>query len=142
MDILINLLIAFHLLGLVVGMGSGIALSLTGPMYGKANDDQRSQLFKLGNLLSRNGHVGLALLWVTGPIVIFLKYGGFGALSPWFWVKIVLAVILSASIGIGSAAYRKFQAGDMGASARVAMTGKINLVCGLLIILTAVFAFG
>lgn len=142
MDILNTILIALHLLGLVFAMGAGIALGVMGPLYGTAKDGERSMLFKIGNTLSRNGHVGLGLLWVTGILVVFLKYGGIDALNWWFWLKIVLVVILSASIGIGSAAYRRFQAGDNGASARLALTGTINKVVGPLIILCAVFAFG
>ena len=136
-----NVLIGLHLLGLVIGMGSGIALGVMGPLYGQAKDGERSLLFRIGNALGRNGHVGLGLLWVTGILIVFLKYGGIGAMTPWFWAKMVAVVALSASIGIGSAAYRRFQAGDNGASARVALTATINKVLGPVIILLAVFAF-
>lgn len=142
MEILINILIFLHILGLVIGMGSGVALSRLGPFYGQISEDQRGVLFKFAFLLGRNGHIGLGLLWVTGILVVWLKYGGVADFSWWFWAKMVLVVILSASIGMGSAAFRKFAAGDMGASARAAMAGKINAVAGVLIILSAVFAFG
>lgn len=141
MDILINLLIALHILGLVIGMGSGMANARLGPMYGTASAEQRSLLFKIGSMLGKNGHIGLGLLWITGILVVWLKYGGVGEFTFWFWVKMVLVVALSASIGIGSSAYRKFAAGDMGASARVAIAGKISAVCGVLVIVSAVFSF-
>jgi len=140
MDILINILIFLHLFGLVIGMGSGIALSRIGPLYGTSSEEQRKLLFRLAMMLGKNGHIGLGLLWITGPLVVWLKFGTLD-LGPWFWAKMVLVVILSASIGMGSAAFRKFAAGDMAASARVALTSRISGLAGLLIILTAVFAF-
>ena len=142
MDILNTLLIALHLVGLVIGMGTGVALGVLLPRLGAARDGERARLLDIGDALVRNGHIGLGLLWVTGILIVFLKYGGVGGLSPWFWIKIALVVILSASIGIAAAAYRKFKAGDMAASARLAMAGKLNMLVGPLAILAAVFAFG
>lgn len=141
MELVVVILIFLHLMGLVIGMGSGIALSVLGPLHGTATEDQRSLMFNIGARFARNGHVGLALLWITGPLILWLRYGGIGGLSSWFWVKIALVIALSASIGMGSAAYRKFSAGDTGASARVALTGKINGIVGILVVLTAVLAF-
>lgn len=142
MDIVVSLLIFLHFMGLVIGMGSGIAMGVLGPMYGQASEEQRGLLFRIGKLLGRNGHIGLALLWITGPLIIFLKYGGLGAMTDFFWIKIVFVVILSASIGIGSAAFRRWANGDMSASGRVALTSKINGACGILAVLFAVLAFG
>ena len=65
----------------------------------------------------------------------------YSALNWWFWVKIALVVVLSASIGIGSAAYRKLQAGDASVAGRLTLTSKINFVAGVLIVVSAVFAF-
>jgi len=141
MDIIVNLLKVLHLLGLVLGMGSGLAMTRIWPIYGASSEEQRSVLFKMGRVLGKNGHVGLALLWVTGILIVWLDYGGIDAFSWWFWAKIVFAIVLSASVGIGSKAYRRFAAGDMGASARVELASKVSGISGVLIILFAVFAF-
>ena len=141
MDIVVNLLIALHLLGLVIGMGSGIALSVLSPFGASAGDAERGLIYRIGNALSRNGHIGLGLLWVTGLAAVFLKYGGVMSMNWWFWLKMALVVVLSASIGIGGAAYRKVQAGDAGAGARLKLASKVNQVAGVLVIVAAVFAF-
>ncbi|MBU1176532.1 MAG: hypothetical protein KKH72_14100 [Alphaproteobacteria bacterium] len=141
MDIVVNILVALHLLGLVIGMGSGMALGVLGARTRTAPPDHKGLLFAIGNVLGRNGQIGLGLLWVTGIAVVLLKYNGVAGLTWWFWVKMALVVVLSASVGIGGAAYRKVQAGDAGAGKRLAMAGKVNLVTGPLIILAAVFAF-
>jgi putative membrane protein len=139
MDILYKLIVVAHILGLVLGMGSGMALSRMGPFYGQAGE-AKGVLFSFGRLLGKNGHIGLGLLWVTGILLIIMKWD-ITSMSPWFWAKMVFVVILSAGIGMGSAAYKKFVAGDVAASGRAALFGKINAVAGVAIILCAVFAF-
>ena len=142
MDIVNAIIIALHLLGLVIAMGSSVALPLVMSRIASAGEGERDKLFGVGSGLMRNANIGLGLLWVTGILSVVLKYGGIDGLDFWFWTKIVLVVVLSASIGMGSAAFRRFKAGDKAAGERVAMIGKINLITGALIILTAVLAFG
>lgn len=142
MDVLINILVVIHLVGLVFVMGSGISMARIGPMYGQSNDDQRRLIFRMGAALTKNANLGLAMLFVTGPLLIWLKYGGFSGISHWFWVKMLLVVCLGASIGIGSKAFKKFAAGDMGASAKVAIMRKVSVSLGVLIVLCAVITFG
>lgn len=141
MDILVNLLIALHLFSLVLGMGSGIALTVVMKRVGAARDEERARLFALGSTFSRNGHIGLGLLWITGIVVAFLKYGGLGGFGAWFWIKMALVIVLSASIGMGSAAYRKFRNGETAASGRMAMFSTLSAAAGMLTIVAAVFAF-
>ena len=141
MDIVNAVIIALHLLGLVITMGSSMALSLVMPRIATAGEGERDGLFGIGSGLMRNANIGLGLLWVTGILAVVLIYGGVGGLGLWFWIKIALVVVLSASIGMGSAAFRRFKAGDRASGARLAMIGNINLITGALIILTAVFAF-
>ena len=141
MEIVIGLLIFLHLAGLVVGMGSGVAASRLGPLLASANDDQRTILFKLAKLLALNGHIGLALLWITGPLVIWLKYGGTGDFDFWFWAKIILAIVLTASVGIATSASRRMREGDMSAGLTVKRAGMVNVLVGFATILCAVFAF-
>ena len=59
MDIVVNLLIALHLLGLVISMGASVALGLLGRHYAPVNPEMRSVLYRFGNVLSRNVHIGL-----------------------------------------------------------------------------------
>jgi len=142
MDIVNNIIVALHLLGLVIAMGSSMAFRLVMPRIASAGEGEQDKLFSIGSGLMRNANIGLGLLWVTGILAVVLKYGGVDGLDFWFWTKIALVVVLSASIGMGSAAFRRFKAGDKASGARLAMIGQINLVTGALIILTAVFAFG
>lgn len=141
MGIVTDLLLVLHILGLVLGVGAGMAMLRVRPIMAGANDEQRSVLFIVGQKLGGHGLVGLAILWITGPLLVWLEYDGFGELNAWFWVKIVLVVILSAAIGVGSKAFRLMRAGDMSMAPRAKMAGKIGSAAGVAIIFCAVFAF-
>lgn len=141
MDIVTDLLLFLHILGLVMGVGAGMAMLRVRPIVAGANDEQRSVLFIVGKKLGEHAHIGLAILWITGPLLVWLKYGGFGELSAWFWVKIVLVVVLSAAVGVGAKAFRLMRAGDMSMAPRAKMAGKIGSAAGVAIIFCAAFAF-
>jgi len=137
MDILINILIFIHIFGLVLGMGSGMAMAAANRLV----TEPTTGFEKLTDMLVRNGHVGLALLWISGPLVVWLKYGGFSGFGFWFWLKIAFVIALSAAVGMGAASYRKARAGDAEAARRASMTGMLSGLSGLGAIFAAVFAF-
>lgn len=141
MDIVVKLLVFLHMVGLIHGMAAGIAGSRMGPLLASSNDDQRSILFRLSKALSMNGHIGLTLLWGSGILLVWLKYGGVADLGLWFWVKLVLVVVLTILVGIITVGLRRMREGDMSAAPTVKRASMINAVVGLAIILCAVFAF-
>lgn len=142
MEWVVIILLFLHLFALAIGTGSGFAAARLGPLIGTASPQERKSLFKLGIMLGRNGHIGIGTLWVTGLLMLWLEYGSvLGSLSAWFWFKILLVVIYSATVGVGTAAFRRFTQGDVAASGRAALMGKINAILGPLIILSAVIAF-
>lgn len=139
MDVFINILIFLHIFGLVLGMGSGMAMS--GVKRAMAGSADATAFDGLISILGRNGHVGLAILWITGPLVVWLKYGGVSGLDFWFWIKIVFVVILSAALGIGAVNFRKGRAGDVRAAAIAKRASAVTGISGLIVIFAAVFAF-
>lgn len=141
MDILNAFLLFLHLMGLAVTIGCAIAVALVGPLFGRVNEGERGIIFKLGLKLAGYANWGLLVMWVTGPLLLWLKWGGFEGISHWFYLKLVFVVILSATLGINAAAFRRFANGEMGASQRVAITSVFNLVLGALAVLSAVLAF-
>ena len=138
MPIFINILIFLHIFGLVLGMGSGMALS---SVKRAMVSDGGAGFEGLISALARNGHVGLAILWVTGPLVVWLKYGGLSGLGGWFWLKIAFVIILSAALGIGAVNFRKGRAGDARAATIAQRASMITGISGLIVIFAAVFAF-
>lgn len=141
MDIAAKFVLALHILGLVLLMGTGLANARIGPLFGTSSDEQKGVLFKLLGALRGNLHIGLGLLWVTGIALIFMRGFDITQMSIWFWVKMLFVVIVSATVGIGASAARKFETGDVAASGRVAMMGMASGISGIIIIICAVFAF-
>lgn len=142
MEWVVIFLLFLHFFALALGTGSGFAAARLGPLVGTATPEARQTLFKLGLMLGRNGHIAIGTLWVTGLLMLWIEYGAaWGELSLWFWFKILLVIVYSGTIGVGTAAFRRFTTGDVAASGRAALMGKINAVLGPLIILSAVIAF-
>ena len=77
MEILLSLLLWLHFLGLASGLGGGIALSQTGPRLITAAEQERPLVWKLERAFSLIGSAGVGVLLVSGPLLAWLKYGGF-----------------------------------------------------------------
>lgn len=141
MDIVIKIILLLHFIGLGMGVGSGMAMMRVMPQIGQSGAAERARLFSAARGIGLNGNVGLGLLWVTGILLVILGPGLAVFSNPWFVAKLVFVVILSAAMGMGGAAVRKFAAGDNAASVRAAMMGRVGGASSLLTILCAVFAF-
>ncbi|WP_196257710.1 hypothetical protein [Pelagibacterium limicola] len=139
MDILAKILLFLHFFGLVIGMGSGMALSNATRLV--TNPAADSGFDRFTAMLARSGHIGLGLLWVTGVLMVALKYGGMGTFDAWFWIKMALVIVLTAAVGIGSASARKARAGDTEAAKRAKLASMVSGLSGLGVIFAAVFAF-
>lgn len=141
MEIFNNIVLAVHFLGLVMGMGSGMALGALGPGLATTTGDERGRNWTTYRALSRTAHVGLGVLIVTGLTLVFTRYGGPAGMSVAFWIKMALVVVLIVSITIGTRAARRAEGGDMSAMAIGKRAGMVNGLSGLGIIVAAVFAF-
>jgi uncharacterized membrane protein len=95
------------------------------------------QITKLANL-------ALAGLIVTGPIMVWTKFGGLGKLPDpaWFWTKMAVVVVLLGVIHMGRANAKKAMGGDGAAAARQPKFALAGIVVYLSVILCAVVSFG
>ena len=109
---MISLLVWLHFLGIGMGMGGGIALSQVGPRLIAAPEDQRQLLWTFETFFSRIGAAGLALLLITGPLTLWLKYGGPGGLSSWFAAKMFFVLIALLGVLLHEWAGARFKKGD------------------------------
>jgi uncharacterized membrane protein len=98
-------------------------------------------LGKVPPRLARAGQVGLAVLWITGPIMLWLLPGG-PAAWPWaFWVKLLCVILLTADVIMLDLLLRRIQAGDEAARARLPVYGRISGALLALVVIFAVIAF-
>lgn len=141
MDILNNLLFWLHLIGLGLGAVASFGLPVVGRQMPTATAETRPTLFKVAEGMSTLGRAGFAILIVTGPLLVWLKFGGTSGFTAWFWAKMILVVILLAIVIFAGINAKRAEGGDREAGRRAGMIGMAALVVYLGVILCAVFAF-
>ncbi|WP_372783292.1 hypothetical protein [Phenylobacterium sp.] len=141
MNTVINLLMCLHFVGIGMAVGGGIALSQVGPRLIEAPLDQRAIWWPLETFFSRIGPVGLGLLLFTGPLMVWLKFGGPGGFTGWFWAKMTFVALAVISIGLHEWARMRFQRGDERAVPLMFLGGRMAGAAILLVIFCAVFTF-
>ena len=112
MDIVINLLIWIHIVAFIAGGSNSVVGPVVGGRLPGAAPDVRQAYYGVMNTLSQVGKVAMVTLLVTGPLILWLKYGGLGGASVWFWVKMALVLVMLVSIIYGGIQFKKAQAGD------------------------------
>ena len=110
------------------------------PLLGMMGDGSMAPT--TNRLLTRFGHYGIILALVTGPLMLWQRYGGFDGVSHWFWVKMVFLLALAAGVVISAISARKMRAGDPAAAARVRIGRIVAAVSLVGIVASAVLAFG
>lgn len=136
-----QLLLILHFLGLAFGLSAGVVnLALRGLMAGADPAEVRG-LSRLPPVMAQVGGSGLLLLWATGFMLTFSKWGGFGNL-PWqFHVKLAAVVALTGVVGLSHALLAKARRGDAGAAALLPQTGMAAFVLSILAVVFAVLTF-
>lgn len=133
MDATFNVLLIAHLFGLMLVAAAFLPLLGLMGQGGAAPETNR--------LLTRFGHWGIIVLLVSGPLMLWVRYGGFDGISHWFWAKMGLVVILAAGVVLSATSARKMRAGDAAAAARVRL-GRIIATAALFgTVVFAVLAF-
>ena len=141
MSIIANLLLLLHFFGVAMAVGGGIALSQVGPKLIAMPPDERGQLWPLEVFFSRLGSFGLVMLLITGPLMVWLKFGGVGGFNAWFWAKMALVAVAAIGVGLHDWAGARFRRGNEGASSLMFIGGRVAGASMLLVMLCAVFAF-
>lgn len=133
MDAAVTLLLIAHLVGLMLVAAAFL------PLLGMMGEGGAAP--QTNRLLTRFGHYGIIVLLLSGPLMLWLRYGGFEGISHWFWAKMAFVVLLAAGVVMSAMSARKMRAGDAAATARVRL-GRIMAVLSLLaIVVFAVLAF-
>jgi putative membrane protein len=136
-----SLLLWLHFLGMVVGLGAGIALAVVGPRLISGPIEEREAMWDLEKVFSRVGEIGVASLLVTGPLMVWLRFGGAGSLGIWFWVKMLLVAIAVVGIAGHAWAGRRFYNGDKTAVPLMLISGRVAGGSMALAMLSAVLTF-
>lgn len=136
-----DILLALHLIGLMMGAGGGFGSMIVMRVAATRPPDEIAVLRQLGPAMVRFSTIGLILMWLTGLSLLFLKYGGFGALPSMFWVKFVFVTTLTLAAITLEITYAQVKAGNAAAAARLPLFGPVAGASSLLAVLFAVLAF-
>ena len=98
-------------------------------------------LGRVPQMLARVGQTGLALLWLTGLIMVWSIYGGPGKL-PWeFWVKLLLVIGVTVGVVFIDLTLKQVRAGNQEAAQRLLVYGWVTSTMLILVVVFAVLAF-
>ncbi len=137
----INLLLWIHIVALVAGGSNAVVMPMIGATLPKVDEQTRATLFSIGFRMATVGKVAAAALLISGPLMLWLKYGGLYGLALWFWVKMALIVVMFAAIVFEETSFKKLAAGDQAAAKGSKVGGIIASVAFLGVLLAAVLAF-
>ena len=134
-------MLIFHFLGLTMGLGTSFAHAFLGIAVSKMSADDALK-FRMHSLaLSRMGHVGMALLLISG-LYLITPYWSTLSSMPLLILKLVLVVVLIGLISYIGSLTKKAKQGDAETQLnKMAQVGKFTLMLGLTIVILAVFIF-
>lgn len=102
MDLTFNLLLVVHLAAFGLGISTTFVAPIIGARMPKAPPEARSTLLGILGRLTLNARVAMGLLLLTGIAMVFVRYNGdFGALGPWFLVKMGLVAFILVMMILG-----------------------------------------
>jgi hypothetical protein len=140
-DILFPILLILHFLGLIAGFGGGIGLSQVGPRLANASEAELPLLLKLERTFSAISLVGLALLLITGPLMLWTRFGGGAGLPFWFSLKMVFVALAVIAVTANLVAKSRFRSGSRGALKWILITGPLSGISMLFAVVFAVLSF-
>lgn len=136
------ILLWLHFMGLAAAFAGGIGGAQVGPRLATAPEGERPLLGTLMRTFGIMTAAGFAVLIITGPLLVWLKFGGFAAMpTPWFHVKMGLVALIIVSVGGQQIAARGYRRGNAQALGRLMFFGRATGILAILTVLAAVLAF-
>ncbi len=136
-----DVMLILHFIGLTMGLGTSFAHAFLGVATSKMAPDETTK-FRLHSLaLGRMGHIGLALLLVSG-LYLMTPFWGMLSSMPLLILKLVLVIVLAILISLLSMLAKKARSGDAEVSLKkIEQLGKMTMLLGLAIVFLAVYIF-
>lgn len=87
MDLTFDVLLFLHLTAFAVGVTANIALPVVMSQMPRLGVEAGPAVGAIAQRLVTYGRAGFATLIVTGVAMVYLRFGGFANLGPWFTLK-------------------------------------------------------
>lgn len=136
-----DVILFIHFVGLMLGSAGGFASGIIMRKALSMPPEQAQTVRSLGPLLAHVSAIGLVLLWITGVILVFSKWGGIENFGWAFWVKMVFVVLLTVASGLIHMTYAEIKKGNRAVAVRLPKLGPISGLSATLAVLFAVIAF-
>ena len=136
-----DFILFLHFVGLMLGAAGGLSSSIIMRRALTMGPEQAQTIRSLGPLLANVAHIGVAVLWITGPILVWSKWNGPGSLPTLFWVKFVFVLTLTAASIFIHMTYAEIRKGNVAVASRLPKIGPVAGISALLAVLFATFAF-
>jgi hypothetical protein len=134
-------LLFLHFFGLMLGAAGGFASAIIMRRALALPADEAKVLRGLGPILSKVSATGVAVLWVTGLMMVWTKWSGLESLPQMFWVKAIFIASLTVMTALIQLTYAEIRKGNPAAAARLPRFGPMAGISALLAVLFAVLAF-
>lgn len=135
-----QVLLILHLFGFGVGTGASLGNFLITGLIG-ANSGDAPALNRMRLLLARTGQMALGLLWLTGIVLIWSKWGGPAYVPQLFWFKLLLVVVMTGLLVAMDLTFKAVRGGNVALASRMPILGMAGAAVLVLIVVVAVFAF-
>ncbi len=136
-----DVMLIIHFIGLAMGLGSSLAFMFL-RIASSRMEENEARKFTLNTFaLSKMGHIGLALLVISG-LYLITPYWQILTSLPLLIAKLTLVVILGMLIGIISSTAKKAIKGSTDTHLKKIETfGKLAVITTLIIVVLAVYIF-
>ena len=122
-----------HFVGLMLGAAGGFASAVIMRRALVLPADEAKVVRGLGPILANVSLTGLVVMWATGLILVWSKWGGIGSLPDMFWVKAIFILSLTIVTGLIHMTYAEIRKGNVAAGRAASQVGadggRISLAC-------------
>ena len=136
-----TLLLWIHIVAFVAGGSNTVVMPIIGTTLPMVDEATRATLFRIGFQMATIGKVAAATLLITGPLLLWLRYGGVEGLNGWFKLKMALVAVIVLTIGLSMRGMARLKRGDEGGGKLMKVAGPLTTLTAAAIALAAVFSF-
>jgi uncharacterized membrane protein len=136
-----EVMLILHFIGLTMGLGTSFAHGFLSIATSKMSPEEATKFQLHAMVLSRMGHIGLALLIISG-LYLITPYWSMLPDSPLLILKLVLVAILTVLLLLIGQLTKRAHVGNAREQLdKMEKLGKITLIIGLAILILAVYIF-
>jgi hypothetical protein len=141
MDIVFDALLMAHLLSLLAAGAVVVVMPMIGARMPGASPETRGTLGGIAQRIGLSSRIAFGVLLVSGPLMVWIRFGGVAGMTVWFWIKMALIVLMAIGMGVGGRVRASAKPGDTRAVAIAKAATNVSRLSLVGVIVAAVLAF-